>query len=90
MTSSLVMRMQPEDTRPPMVAGLLVPLGALTQLVGDRLSVDCSAKPGVAWARCSVARDRQRHSLNGRTKLLVVLARHFAMWKEFMGLVIAP
>ena len=30
------------------VAGLLVPVGALTQLVGERLSVDCSVNPGVS------------------------------------------
>ena len=38
------------------VAGLFVPLGALSQLVGERLSVDCSVKPGVDGVHQMVAK----------------------------------
>jgi hypothetical protein len=38
------------------VAGLLVPLGALPQLVGTRLSLDCSVKPGVGGVHQTVAK----------------------------------
>ena len=37
------------------VAGLFVPLGALDQFVGERLSVDCSVKPGVGGVHQNVA-----------------------------------
>ena len=32
------------------IAGLFMPLGALTQFVGERLSVYCGVKPGVDGA----------------------------------------
>ncbi len=51
------------------VMGLFVPVGALTQLVGDRLSVDCSVKPGVGGVTTQAGRVQHGTAQRGSGKV---------------------